>query len=396
MRATILLIDDEANVLRALQRTLYPEGYRILTAQSGSQALDLLARCEAAVIVCDQQMPGMCGAAVLQESMRIQPNAVRIMLTGGVDIRIAQASINEGRISHFLLKPWDDDQLRATVREAVYRFQADRQIQELHELTRRQRDELQRWNHELDLKVLERTAALTAAYEETLNALVFALDTREQATAGHSWRVTLYCMFLAMQIGFPRGRMEDLYRGALLHDIGKIGVPDSILLKAGKLTKEERRIIEQHVVIGGRLLERIAYLRPALSIPLYHHEWYDGSGYCARLTGEAIPLEARIFALVDVYDALRTERPYKKAFSHQHAVKVIASESAIHFDPALTGKFISLPESVWTTLAGMSKQVSSFEDALAATTSLAFRDDTHPTSTGQHVLLQSELEIPAV
>lgn len=364
MPSAILLVDDESPVLSALTRVLRVDGYNILVASSGSEALEVLARADVAVIVCDHFMPAMTGAECLAQSVTLRPDAVRITLTASAELETARASINDGRISHFLLKPWDDDQLRAVVREGVRRFEMQREIRCLHELTKQQRDELKVWSRSLELKVRERTAALHNAYEETLDALVLALDSREHATAGHSRRVAIYCLYLALEVGVPEDKLEDLHRGALLHDIGKIGVPDAVLLKAGKLESEERRIIEQHVVIGGRLLERIGYLEEAMPIPRYHHERFDGCGYSEGLAGEAIPIEARIFAVVDVYDALRSERPYKNAMSHEHACVIIADESGKHFDPQILAAFMNVPALQWHALSQVAADSAHFSDAL--------------------------------
>lgn len=364
MRSKILLVDDECSVLGALTRALRVDDYETLIASSGSEALEILVSADVAVIVSDHAMPGMTGPEFLAESVKLRPDAVRITLTGCADLEIAKASINDGRISHFLIKPWDDDQLRAVVREGVQHFEMQREIRRLHDVTEQQRDELAAWNRSLERKVGERTEALQTAYEETLDALVLALDSREHATAGHSRRVALYCLHLALDVGIPEEKLEALHRGALLHDIGKIGVPDAVLLKPGKLDADERRIIEQHVVIGGELLERIGYLKDAMSIPRYHHERFDGHGYSEGLAGEAIPVEARVFALVDVYDALRSERPYKNAMSHEHACVIIADESGKHFDPQILAAFMNVSPLQWHALSQVAANSAHFSDAL--------------------------------
>lgn len=364
MPSTILLVDDERPVLSALTRALHVDGHTILAASSGSDALEILAGNDVAVILSDHLMPAMTGAEFLAKSVNLRPDAVRITLTGSADVETAKASINDGRISHFLLKPWDDDQLRAVVREGVRHFQMQREISRLNALTRQQRDELEVWNRSLELKVQERTEALQSAYEETLDALVLALDSREHATAGHSRRVAFYCLYLALEVGVPENKLEALHRGALLHDIGKIGVPDAVLLKPGKLDSDERKIIEQHVVIGGQLLERIGYLKDAMSIPRYHHERFDGNGYGEGIAGEAIPIEARIFAVVDVYDALRTERPYKNAMSHDRSCEIIADESGKHFDPQIASAFLDVRQLQWSALSRAADGSARFADAL--------------------------------
>ena len=164
---------------------------------------------------------------------------------------------------------------------------------------------------------------LDEAYEETLLALVRALDTREQATAGHSARVALYALRLALVLGEETESLQSLYQGALLHDIGKIGIPDSILLKPGRLTKAEFKVMETHTTLAARFLEGIPHLRDSLRIPVYHHERYDGSGYPYSIVGSAIPMQARIFAVVDVYDALRSKRPYKGPMKHDDVIDML-------------------------------------------------------------------------
>ncbi|MCH8343995.1 MAG: response regulator [Planctomycetes bacterium] len=376
MAARILLIDDEPNVLSSLRRALTGQGCEILLAGSGPEALDILAQTEVAVIICDQRLPGMSGPQILAESIKLRPDAIRIALTQHADLKIAQRSINEGRVSHFLLKPWDNQHLRTVVREGVRRYELQQEIRRLHEVTSRQRDDLQQWSRLLERKVLERTEALHTAHEEMLDALVLALDSREHRTGGHSRRVAVYCLYLALEVGLAPEKLEDLYRGALLHDIGKIGVPDTVLLKPGSLSEKERTIIEQHVVIGHRVLQGIGYLKHALAIPRYHHERFDGTGYVERFAGTAIPLEARIFAVVDVYDALRSHRPYKDAMPHDQAFAIIADEAGTHFDPAIASTFLRIAKETWDSLARSAAKVNRFDRALAACGRI--RADTRP------------------
>ncbi len=380
MAAKVLLIDDEPLVLRALQRTLRRAGHELLTASGGAEALEILEQQDVAVIICDQQMPGMAGAEVLKRSIAIRPDAIRITLTGYADLQATVATVNEGKVSHFLFKPWDDDHLRAIVSEAVRSCEMHREIQRLNDLTRRQRDELQEWSELLEQRVRDRTVALNSSYEQTLSALMLALDAREHATVGHSRRVTIYSLFLALQLGVEFERLEDLYRGALLHDIGKIGTPDAVLLKPGKLDPEERAIIEEHVVIGTRIIEDISYLRDAIAIPRYHHEKYDGTGYAEGLAGDAIPIEARIFAIVDVYDALRNDRPYKKAMPYEKTMQIIHEGDGTHFDPAVVAAFANVPVSTWTSLAAAAEGINNFQEMLVTCLSTQERSSRPRTS----------------
>ncbi|HNO93715.1 MAG TPA: HD-GYP domain-containing protein [Anaerolineales bacterium] len=181
---------------------------------------------------------------------------------------------------------------------------------------------------------------LKDAYETTLEGWSKALEIRDQETQGHSKRVSDLTLRIARRMGFNDEQLVHVSRGVLLHDIGKIGIPDEILHKPGPLNEKETRIMRLHPQISVDLLSPIEYLKPALSIPKYHHEKWDGSGYPHGLSGEMIPLEARIFAIVDVYDALSHDRPYRKAWSKEKAIEYITSETGKHFDPAVTLIFL--------------------------------------------------------
>jgi len=190
---------------------------------------------------------------------------------------------------------------------------------------------------------LERSnAELQLAYDKTIAGWAYALDLKDEETAGHSQRVTQLAVRLAQRFGVDQRELIHIQRGALLHDIGKMGVPDSILLKRGALTEVERRLIEQHTEYARDLLAPIDFLRPAIDIPYSHHERWDGGGYPQGLVGEEIPLAARIFAIVDVYDALTSERPYRHAWSREDTLEHIQNESGKHFDPQLVEVFMAM------------------------------------------------------
>jgi HD-GYP domain-containing protein (c-di-GMP phosphodiesterase class II) len=183
---------------------------------------------------------------------------------------------------------------------------------------------------------------MVLAYDATIQGWSQALELRDKETQGHTQRVTDLTLRLAPMIGVPDAELEHVRRGTLLHDIGKMGIPDSILLKPGKLTKEEWVVMRQHPGYAYEMLSSIAYLRPALDIPHYHHEKWDGSGYPDGLKGEQIPLYARIFAVVDVYDALTSKRPYRPAWTVEKAIKHIRKQSGKHFDPEIVEAFLNL------------------------------------------------------
>jgi putative nucleotidyltransferase with HDIG domain len=185
---------------------------------------------------------------------------------------------------------------------------------------------------------------LTQAYEATIEGWSRAMDLRDRETKGHTQRVTKLTLQLARSMGIDDSQLTHIRRGALLHDIGKLGVPDNILFKAGSLTAEERQIMEQHVDFAYEMLAPIPYLKPALNIPYFHHEKWDGTGYPLGLKGQQIPLEARIFALVDVWDALLSDRPYRKAWSRERTLDYIRAQNGIHFDPQVVECFLEVIE----------------------------------------------------
>jgi putative nucleotidyltransferase with HDIG domain len=187
-------------------------------------------------------------------------------------------------------------------------------------------------------------------YDATLEALGAALDLRDTDTAGHSRRVSLYCLEIARPMGCSNEQLKEIARGAYLHDIGKIGIPDAILLKPGKLTEQEMAIMKTHARIGYELVHRIAFLAPAAEIVLTHQERYDGTGYPQRLSKNQIPIGSRIFAVADTLDAMTSDRPYRRALPFSAAREEIIRESSRQFDPEVINVFLSIPEKVWENI----------------------------------------------
>jgi putative nucleotidyltransferase with HDIG domain len=205
-------------------------------------------------------------------------------------------------------------------------------------------NELRKLNSELEDRVQMRTRELAEAYESMLEGLARALELRDKETEGHSRRVTESAIKIAHQMGISGNALEDIRSGAILHDIGKISIPDEILHKRGKLTPEERLIVEQHPETAFKLLSRIPFLSKAIEIPYCHHEKWDGTGYPRGLAGEDIPLSARIFAVADVWDALSNDRPYNKAWSREQIISYFLEQSGKHFDPTVTNLFLDMVE----------------------------------------------------
>jgi putative nucleotidyltransferase with HDIG domain len=202
--------------------------------------------------------------------------------------------------------------------------------------------ELRELNDELERRVKTRTEELAEAYDTTLEGWARALELRDKETLGHCWRVTDMTMKLALAMDIPLDEMEHIRRGAILHDIGKMAIPDEILRKTGPLTAQERLIVIQHPAIAYELLSRIRFLEKALDIPYCHHEKWDGSGYPRGLRGDEIPLAARIFSVVDVWDAVQSERPYKKGWTREEAVAYMQEQRGIYFDPMIVDVFLAL------------------------------------------------------
>lgn len=204
--------------------------------------------------------------------------------------------------------------------------------------------QLRELNDQLEKRIQARTEELAEAYDTTLEGWAKALELRDKETEGHNWRVTELTMKLALALDIPHEEFDPIRRGAILHDIGKMAIPDEILRKTGPLSEQEREIVLQHPTIAYQLLSRIPFLKRALDIPYCHHEKWDGTGYPRGLKGEEIPLAARIFAIVDVWDAVQSDRPYKKGWPREQAIDYVHEQSGKYFDPQITDKFLILVE----------------------------------------------------
>jgi putative nucleotidyltransferase with HDIG domain len=290
-------------------------------------------------IISDLKMPEMGGLELLQEASEHYPYTAFLMATGEDDVRVGVEAMKEGA-DDYLVKPFNLDAVVGSVRRAIEKKQMQ--------------TELEKYRSQLEDLVEQRTQQLKAAmrrieqtYDDTLEALGAALDLRDTETAGHSRRVSLYCLEIARAMGCNTEQLKTIMRGAYLHDIGKIGIPDSILLKEGKLTMEETSVMQTHVRIGYELVSRIPFLAAAAEIVLSHQERYDGTGYPQGLMGEEIPLGARIFAVADTLDAMTSDRPYRRALPFSTAREEIIRESGRQFDPDVVRAFLALPEETW-------------------------------------------------
>jgi putative nucleotidyltransferase with HDIG domain len=350
---TVLFVDDEVNILKALQRLLRGENMNVLCASRGQEALEMIERTPAQVVVSDQRMPEMPGVEFLSAVRERHPDVVRMMLTGYTEMKVAVEAINRGEIYRLITKPWNDDELRATIRQAFDHSDLKREIKRLNQVTREQNFKLQDMNRNLEQKVRERTKQvadkhqeLRTAYVQTIRALAEAVDAKDAYTRGHSERVGVYASKIARQMGFPKEMIERVYIAGLLHDVGKIGVRDAVITKPDRLTAEEYEEIKQHPEIGARILEPVDFLSEIVPCVRHHHEWYDGSdsGYPDRLLGDRIPLPSRIILVADTVEAMTSDRPYRKALNLDVVVTELNKYSGSQFDPTCVEAFLALLE----------------------------------------------------
>jgi len=342
LNSRILIVDDEAPIRALLGEHLQLVGYDVAQAANGVAALKLLAGGEFDLVLTDVRMPGMSGLELLAEIVRTRPGVGVLMLTACDDLTLAVNAMRIGALD-YILKPFRLAEVTLNVQEALQRRR--------NRLEQTQRMEL------LEHTVNERTVELRRmldqlhdASEITLEALVAALDAREHETQAHSKRVSEYTLYLAREMSVDAAQLDVIRRGAMLHDIGKIGISDTILLKPGKLTEDEWVDMQKHPQIGFWILDGIEPLKPASDVVLSHHERHDGGGYPRKLRGDEIPLGARIFSVTDCLDVMTSDRPYRKALTYEEARTEITQYSGTQFDPEVVKYFLQVPLSVWTEI----------------------------------------------
>ncbi|HVB56262.1 MAG TPA: HD domain-containing phosphohydrolase [Candidatus Acidoferrales bacterium] len=338
----ILVVDDEEAIREVISTLLETQGYRCTVCSNGRMGLNAFRKDSFDLVLSDIIMPEMDGLKLLSELRQDDPDVPVIMVTAMHDISIALEAIRAGAYD-YILKPFEKDQLHLSVRRAL----------EHRQLVIENRT----YQSDLEHLVAERTQQLSIAlqdleqsYDYTLEALGGALDAKDAETEGHCQRVTAFTITIAKAMGVDKGLLRQIARGAFLHDIGKMGVPDQILRKPGPLTTDEREIMRRHCDIGYAVLERIPFLKEAAEIVLAHQECYDGSGYPRGLRGDQIPLGARIFAVADTLDAMISDRPYRKALPISTAREEILRYSGRQFDPCVVKIFLAQPERIWLEL----------------------------------------------
>ena len=346
-RPTLLLVDDEPSILSSLRRLFRPQGYRILAAEGGAAALDLVANDTVDLVISDMRMPGMDGAQFLERIRHLQPHAVRILLTGYADISSTIAAINGGEIHRYIAKPWDDNDILLVVREALARRDLELRNRELTELTRRQNDELRSLNSSLEDRVRQRTAEieqinamLNVAYAELksnfmLSMQIFAglMELRHNGMSGHSRRVSEWTRRVCGILKLDERTSQDIYVAGLLHDIGKIGFPDELLGKPISLmSADETARYRKHPLNAEAALMPLVQLQPVAKMIRSQHERLDGNGFPDGLEGEEIPFGARVLAPIIDYENLLTGTLAERRFSVEDATASIRRGAGSRYD----------------------------------------------------------------
>jgi putative nucleotidyltransferase with HDIG domain len=339
----ILVVDDEDSIREIVSSMLATAGYKCHQAASGNEALALLESGEKfELMLSDLMMANLDGIGLLERTKERFPDMPVVMVTAVHDISVALAAIRNGAYD-YLLKPFEREQLLATARRALE--------------NRRLKLENRAYQTDLEALVEARTEQLRKAvvdlersYDITLEALGDALDKKDAETEGHSKRVTAFTIAIARAMGLSKDQIAVIARGAFLHDIGKMAVPDAILRKPGKLTPDEILIMQEHCYHGYEILKKIPFLNEAAEIVYAHQERFDGTGYPRGLKGDEIPLGARMFSVADTLDAITSDRPYRPAQSLAAARAEIARWSGRQFDPEVVKVFLDMDEKIWPDL----------------------------------------------
>jgi putative two-component system response regulator len=314
MTYKLMIVDDEQANLRLLER-LFRRDYQVVTADSGEEALRLLAQHDVALLITDQRMPGMTGIELIKHAASLRPQMVRIILTGYTDVSALVEALNCRQVYKYVTKPWHNDDLRLTVTRALEYYE-----------TNRARHELRHQNQRLSARLKEMTRGF-------VRTIADALEAKDEYMHGHARRVSGYAVALGRRLGLDGVALEQLELAAFLHDIGKIGTPDALLLKPAPLTNEERAIMQLHPERGARMLAGIPDIQDVIAAVRHHHENYDGTGYPEGLSSAQIPFAARIIHVADAYDAMTSPRPFRQAMTHEQTLAQLEESAGTDFDP---------------------------------------------------------------
>ncbi len=322
-----LVVDDEPRLRRVLVRLLEGEGFLCVEAGSGTEALEIMRQEPVPLVISDLRMPQMDGVTLLREIIAHWPDTAVIVVTAVAEVESAVACLQLGALD-YVAKPFHLDEVRARVMQALDKRRLILENRSYHEL--------------LEQRVQEQARRIEELSLERLQALVHFLEEKDPYTRGHSVRVGNYATAVARELGLTPQAIDTIALGAELHDIGKIGVSETVLHKPGKLTESEYRHIMEHPVIGARILGPLMRdAPPALAIVRSHHERLDGKGFPDGLKGDAIPLEVRVVTVADSFDAMTSVRPYRPALSVQSAIRELEEGRAVQFDPRAVEAFLA-------------------------------------------------------
>jgi len=371
---TVLLVDDEANILTSLKRLFRRTGFTVLTAESGMDGLVLLEQERIDVVISDMRMPHMNGAEFLAKVRVHNADIIRILLTGHSDIASTIEAINKGEIFRYLSKPWDDQEVLMIVHQAIATKRLIEEKRLLEAQVHLQNEELKELNANLEIKVQERThelreamtllesahADLKKSFITSIKVFSNLIEMREGSMAGHSRRVAELARNVALQLNMNHGEAQDVFIAALLHDIGKIGLPDALLKKPySTLNFEERTLMNSHAVKGQTALMSLDQLSGAALLIRHHHERHDGQGYPDGLARLAIPLGSRILAVVDAYDALIGGMRHPRKFTKEEALQDVIEQAGKSFDPAVVHALATVMRKAPEKTAASGHEISS-------------------------------------
>jgi len=318
----ILVVDDESIARITIDALLSSENYEMYFAENGEEGIVIASKIQPDIILLDVMMPGMNGFETCRKIRSMASLAeVPILLVTALDDRESRMAGLQAGADDFITKPYDIFELQVRIQNMTRLNRYRLLIEQRHETEKLHRE-------------------VVAAYDKTIEGWSRALDLRDKETEGHTQRVSEMTQKLARAAGLDEDALLQIKRGALLHDVGKLGIPDSILLKPEPLSSTEWTIMRKHPVYAYEWLSAIGYLHFALEIPYCHHEKWDGTGYPQGLKGDRIPLVARIFAIVDVWDALTNDRPYRQKWTKRKTIQYIKEQSGIYFDPQVVETFL--------------------------------------------------------
>ncbi|HEY3307657.1 MAG TPA: HD domain-containing phosphohydrolase [Desulfuromonadaceae bacterium] len=307
---TVLFVDDETRILHSIERLFCDRDMRCLFASDAGAALEIVAREEVGVVVSDNMMPGMRGVEMLSRVKQICPDTVRILMTAYADLDTAIAAINQSEAFRFIVKPWENESLVEMVEESLDRYGL--------------------------------VVSLGKGDETIYRTVAQTVEMKDRYTKGHCDRVAEYAMRLAAALELAPARIVEIKHGSWLHDCGKIGVPEAILNNAGPLSGNDLQTVKKHPGWGADLARQARMPDTVINIILYHHERFGGGGYPMGINGDKIPLEARIVCIADVFDALFSDRSYRKAYSLDETIEIMHGMTGSFFDPSLMKLFVLL------------------------------------------------------